>query len=119
MTRISIIKCDGPGCKKQIDNNEPLADTQPTYHYLCIGGSDFEMSFSVNREYHFCSIECISKFLDTYYPKHGSKVVTIDNWKIEKNNIMCDYRTHSGKYPYCYHQVNESEYCKWENCPLK
>ncbi len=56
-----MLKCDGPGCSEQVD---PEAFGAPTYHQLWLGGSDFEMSFSTQRRYDFCSLECLRRFID-------------------------------------------------------
>ena len=61
MTHINITKCDGPGCKKKVDTSEWHS---PTYHKIILGGSDFEMSFSGQQDFDFCSIGCMVRFLD-------------------------------------------------------
>ena len=63
MTHINLTKCDGPSCEKQVDTSEWHS---PTYHKIILGGSDFEMtcaSFLGEREFDFCSIECMQEFL--------------------------------------------------------
>lgn len=62
MSLIETRKCDGPGCKNQIDL---IKMGNPTYHQLIIGGSDFEMSFSGEPEYcDFCCFDCLRRWLE-------------------------------------------------------
>jgi len=63
MTYISITKCDGPGCNKQINNVKWDA---PIYHTLIIGGSDFEMSTGRPEQYHFCSLACLRQWIEDH-----------------------------------------------------
>lgn len=60
MTHTNTTKCDGPGCGKKVDTSEWGS---PTYHKIMLGGSDFEMSFSGQRDFDFCSIDCMINFL--------------------------------------------------------
>jgi len=60
MAQINVISCDGPGCFNKVDMGNYGSST---YHHLSLGGTDFEMSFGNDREFDFCSIECLQKFL--------------------------------------------------------
>jgi hypothetical protein len=70
MSIIKTEKCDGPDCTNQKDMSELRAGD--TNHYMTLNMLHPQF-MSHEKEFHFCSLDCISNFINLFTTKESKE----------------------------------------------